>query len=362
MLWTPAGASRGGVVRAVVLNSGGANACTGPAGFQDTHATAEHVAGALTAADRGAGDVAVCSTGLIGERLPMDKLLPGVDAARARRCPATAAPAAAEAIMTTDTGAEDRRRRRAAAGPSAAWPRAPACSRPAWPPCSCVLTTDAVADAGDARRARCARRPGSPSTGSTPTAACPPTTPCCCWPAARPASTPTPDELTAAVTAACTRPGPAAARRRRGRTKEIAIEVRRRGDRGRRGRGRPRGRPQQPGQVRVLRQRPELGPDPGRGRHHRARRSSPTGSTSRSTGSGSAAAGAAGEDRVQGRPDRPRRCTITVDLHAGTDDRDDLDQRPVARLRARELGVLDMSTVDRTRRPRPIALGQGEPR
>ena len=73
-----------GRVRAVVLNSGGANACTGPLGFQDTHATAEHLAGAidaLFAGGVGAGEIAVCSTGLIGERLPMDKLLPGVSAA-----------------------------------------------------------------------------------------------------------------------------------------------------------------------------------------------------------------------------------------------------------------------------------------
>ena len=69
----------GGRVRAVVLNSGGANACTGPHGFQDTHATAEHLAAAI--GEVGAGEIAVCSTGLIGERLPMDKLLPGVDAA-----------------------------------------------------------------------------------------------------------------------------------------------------------------------------------------------------------------------------------------------------------------------------------------
>src|ERR1700757_923283 len=65
----------GHAVRAVVLNSGGANACTGPAGFQDTHRTAEHMAGLL---DIGAGEVAVCSTGLIGERLPLAKLLAGV--------------------------------------------------------------------------------------------------------------------------------------------------------------------------------------------------------------------------------------------------------------------------------------------
>src|ERR1700742_2960622 len=59
-----------GRARAVVLNSGGANACTGPAGFGDTHATAEHVA---TALEDSPGEIVVCSTGLIGERLPMKK-------------------------------------------------------------------------------------------------------------------------------------------------------------------------------------------------------------------------------------------------------------------------------------------------
>ena len=90
---------KGGLVRAVVLNSGGANACTGPRGFQDTHATAEHAAAALRI---GAGDVAVCSTGLIGEPLPMEKLLPGITAAVAVLAPDGGA-AAAEAILTTDT-------------------------------------------------------------------------------------------------------------------------------------------------------------------------------------------------------------------------------------------------------------------
>ncbi|GAA2695534.1 MULTISPECIES: bifunctional glutamate N-acetyltransferase/amino-acid acetyltransferase ArgJ [Actinosynnema] len=86
---------------AVVLNSGGANACTGPEGFQDTHATAEKVGEALAT---GAGEVAVCSTGLIGERLPMDKLLPGVDAAVAELAGTEAAGlAAATAVMTTDS-------------------------------------------------------------------------------------------------------------------------------------------------------------------------------------------------------------------------------------------------------------------
>ena len=95
---------KGGRVRAVVLNSGGANACTGPAGFQDTHATAEHLAAAIGALsdEVGAGEIAVCSTGLIGERLPMDKLLPGVDAAVAEASRAGGL-AAADAIRTTDT-------------------------------------------------------------------------------------------------------------------------------------------------------------------------------------------------------------------------------------------------------------------
>jgi glutamate N-acetyltransferase / amino-acid N-acetyltransferase len=89
----------GGVVRAVVLNSGGANACTGPAGFQDTHQTAEHLAALLGI---GAGEVAVCSTGLIGERLPLDRLLAGATAATAQAA-AGGGLAAADAIRTTDT-------------------------------------------------------------------------------------------------------------------------------------------------------------------------------------------------------------------------------------------------------------------
>jgi len=88
-----------GVAHAVVLNSGGANACTGPEGFGDTHSTAEHVG---TVLDTSPGDVLVCSTGLIGERLPMDKLLPGIDAAAAQLS-AQGGPDAATAIMTTDT-------------------------------------------------------------------------------------------------------------------------------------------------------------------------------------------------------------------------------------------------------------------
>jgi glutamate N-acetyltransferase / amino-acid N-acetyltransferase len=114
-----------GQLRAVVLNSGGANACTGPGGFADTHHTAEHLAKILTgpggeagadgvggtgageagahgAWEVGAGEIAVCSTGLIGERLPMDRLLAGVEAAAAGAS-ADGGAAAADAIRTTDT-------------------------------------------------------------------------------------------------------------------------------------------------------------------------------------------------------------------------------------------------------------------
>ncbi|MFE2730295.1 bifunctional glutamate N-acetyltransferase/amino-acid acetyltransferase ArgJ [Streptomyces sp. NPDC059349] len=90
---------KGGLVSAVVLNSGGANACTGPKGFQDTHATAEKAAEAL---GLNAGEVAVASTGLIGELLPMDKLLPGVDTAVAQLGP-HGGEKAAVAIKTTDS-------------------------------------------------------------------------------------------------------------------------------------------------------------------------------------------------------------------------------------------------------------------
>ncbi|MDX3228531.1 bifunctional glutamate N-acetyltransferase/amino-acid acetyltransferase ArgJ [Streptomyces sp. ME19-01-6] len=90
---------KGGAVSAVVLNSGGANACTGPLGFQDTHATAEKVAEVL---GHSAGEIAVASTGLIGIRLPMDKLLPGVEKAAAELTP-HGGDKAAIAIKTTDT-------------------------------------------------------------------------------------------------------------------------------------------------------------------------------------------------------------------------------------------------------------------
>ncbi|MFF2720950.1 bifunctional glutamate N-acetyltransferase/amino-acid acetyltransferase ArgJ [Streptomyces sp. NPDC058011] len=91
---------KGGEVTAVVLNSGGANACTGPKGFQDTHATAEKVAEVLEG--HSAGEVAVASTGLIGILLPMDKLLPGIEQAAAALSE-HGGEKAAIAIKTTDT-------------------------------------------------------------------------------------------------------------------------------------------------------------------------------------------------------------------------------------------------------------------
>jgi glutamate N-acetyltransferase/amino-acid N-acetyltransferase len=111
VLWTRQ-VVEGQRVRAVALNSGGANACTGPLGFQDTHLAAERLADAL---GDSAGEMAVCSTGLIGERLAMDKILPAIDA-----CVADASRggglAAADAIRTTDTVVKISFRR-AAAGP-----------------------------------------------------------------------------------------------------------------------------------------------------------------------------------------------------------------------------------------------------
>ena len=139
---------KGGVVRAVVLNSGGANACTGTQGFRDTHATAEHTATVLRGGAKpqvvGPGDVAVCSTGLIGELLPMDKLLPGVSAA-AKALTSDGGPAAAEAIRTTDTVAKNAvvRRNRWSVGGIA---KGAGMLAPALATMLVVLTTDASAD------------------------------------------------------------------------------------------------------------------------------------------------------------------------------------------------------------------------
>ena len=90
---------KGSVVKAVVLNSGGANACTGPKGFQDTHATAEHVAKLL---NHSPSEVFICSTGMIGEFLPMDKILSGLDVL-SKNLSNDSLLECAHAIMTTDS-------------------------------------------------------------------------------------------------------------------------------------------------------------------------------------------------------------------------------------------------------------------
>ncbi|MFY1694279.1 MULTISPECIES: bifunctional glutamate N-acetyltransferase/amino-acid acetyltransferase ArgJ [unclassified Solwaraspora] len=216
---------RVGALRAVVLNSGGANACTGPAGFQDTHATAEHVAATLTKAGGtgvGAGEVAVCSTGLIGERLPMDKLLAGVDAAVAALS-ADAGPAAAEAIMTTDT------RSKTVVIDGAGWrvggmAKGAGMLSPAMATMLCVLTTDALADAADldaALHAACRTSfdridsDGCLSTNDTVLLLA----------SGASGVTPSVEELTAAVTAACADLARQLIADAEGASKEIAIEV-----------------------------------------------------------------------------------------------------------------------------------------
>ncbi|MVA77041.1 bifunctional glutamate N-acetyltransferase/amino-acid acetyltransferase ArgJ [Auraticoccus sp. F435] len=111
--------SRGAVadcrLRAVVLNSGGANACTGAPGLQDATTMAARTADALGLE---AGDVAVCSTGLIGTRLPMDLVTDGIDRAAAQ-LGADGGAAAARAIMTTDTRPKEAAR--TATGAAGSW-------------------------------------------------------------------------------------------------------------------------------------------------------------------------------------------------------------------------------------------------
>jgi glutamate N-acetyltransferase/amino-acid N-acetyltransferase len=90
------------IVRAAILNSGGANACTGPQGFADTHKTAEYVGELLNISS---GEVVVCSTGLIGELLPMEKILSGIDVI-SKNLKTDSLTDVAQAIMTTDSVAK----------------------------------------------------------------------------------------------------------------------------------------------------------------------------------------------------------------------------------------------------------------
>ncbi len=217
---------KGGIVHAVVLNSGGANACTGSQGFRDTHATAEHTAAMLRGGPRpvllGAGDVAVCSTGLIGEMLPMDKLLPGVGAA-VKSLDADGGAAASQAIMTTDSVPKT------TVVQGEGWSvggmaKGAGMLAPAMATMLCVLTTDAVAgnDALDEALREASRltfdridADGCMSTNDTVLLL------------ASGASDvqPSQEELTAAVTAACHDLAQQLIADAEGATKHIAIEV-----------------------------------------------------------------------------------------------------------------------------------------
>ncbi|NUO55305.1 MAG: bifunctional glutamate N-acetyltransferase/amino-acid acetyltransferase ArgJ [Hamadaea sp.] len=218
---------KGGVLKAVVLNSGGANACTGPAGFQDTHATAEAVAAALRGpgAKRmllGAGDVAVCSTGLIGERLPMDKVFGGVTAA-AKALTKDGGGTAAEAIMTTDTVAKN------TVITGDGWcvggmAKGAGMLAPALATMLVVLTTDAIAGSSaldEALREACRLTfdrldsDGAMSTNDTVLLLA----------SGASGVEPSQEELTAAVTAACHDLAQQLLADAEGNTKQIAIEV-----------------------------------------------------------------------------------------------------------------------------------------
>lgn len=127
---------------AVVLNSGGANACTGTPGAADAQATAERVAAGLGLDAR---EVGVCSTGLIGERLPMDLLMAGVDAAVETLAEGPgASAAAADAIRTTDTVPKTTRKAGGGTWCIGGMAKGAGMLAPGLATMLCVLTTDAV--------------------------------------------------------------------------------------------------------------------------------------------------------------------------------------------------------------------------
>jgi len=187
-----------GVVRAVVLNSGGANCYTGPEGFQTTHAVAEKVAEGLGI---GAIDVVVCSTGLIGLANDRDDLLAGVEAATAALS-ADGGASAAEAIMTTDSVSKN------TVVEGAGWSiggmaKGAGMLAPQLATMLVVLTTDAVVPAAELDAAlRAATRvsfdrldsDGCMSTNDTVTVMA----------SGASGITPTPEDFTAALTQACT--------------------------------------------------------------------------------------------------------------------------------------------------------------
>jgi glutamate N-acetyltransferase/amino-acid N-acetyltransferase len=198
VLWSKE-AAKDGVVRAVVLNSGGANCYTGPDGFLTTHAVAERVAAHL---DAGAIDVVVCSTGLIGLANDRDQVLAGVDAAYGALGTRSGGDDAARAIMTTDSVPKQ------VVVEGAGWSvggmaKGAGMLAPQLATMLVVLTTDAVASADDLDTAlRAATRvsfdrldsDGCMSTNDTVALLA----------SGASGITPTLDDLTVAVTRACT--------------------------------------------------------------------------------------------------------------------------------------------------------------
>jgi glutamate N-acetyltransferase / amino-acid N-acetyltransferase len=162
VLWTQQVLTTGRL-RAVILNSGGANACTGPDGFADTHATAEAVAAALSdwGTETGAIEIAVCSTGLIGDRLPMDKVLAGVTHVVHEMAGGLAGgEEAARAIMTTDTVPKQVALHHPHKWTIGGMAKGAGMLAPSLATMLCVLTTDAVVQSGaleDALRRATAR-------------------------------------------------------------------------------------------------------------------------------------------------------------------------------------------------------------
>ncbi|MCV7038700.1 bifunctional ornithine acetyltransferase/N-acetylglutamate synthase [Mycolicibacterium moriokaense] len=149
VLWTKQVLTTGRL-RAVILNSGGANACTGSLGFQDTHATAEAVAAALSdwGTETGPIEVAVCSTGLIGDRLPMDKVLAGVtEIVHEMHGGLTGGEEAARAIMTTDTVPKQVALHHSDKWTIGGMAKGAGMLAPSLATMLCVITTDAVANA-----------------------------------------------------------------------------------------------------------------------------------------------------------------------------------------------------------------------
>ncbi|MFR5004365.1 MAG: bifunctional glutamate N-acetyltransferase/amino-acid acetyltransferase ArgJ [Bifidobacterium dentium] len=140
-----------GHVKAVILNSGGANACTGKPGYEQSQATAEKVAELLGAS---ANDVAVCSTGLIGELLPLDHVLAGADKAFAALAnTAEAGAEASQAIMTTDTKPKTVELEGSNGFRVGGMVKGSGMIAPQLATMLCVITTDAVVSAGQLQAA-----------------------------------------------------------------------------------------------------------------------------------------------------------------------------------------------------------------